>query len=63
MLSDIELECSPEETDRPGPTTMNLQIFSPERKTGEALTLEKKSALVWKHDGSVKLLVSFKPRF
>ena len=41
MLFDTELECSPEEIDHPGPTAMNLQIFSPERKTGEALTLEE----------------------
>ena len=41
MLLDIELECSLVETDHPGPTTMTLQIFSPERKTGEALTLEE----------------------
>jgi len=35
---------------------MNVQIFSPERKTGEALILEKISRLVWKHNGSVKLM-------
>ena len=58
MLLDIVLECSLEETDHPGPTTMNVQIFSSERKKGETLTLEKISGLVWKHDGSVKLLVS-----
>ena len=39
---------------------MNVQIFGPERETGEALTLEKISGLVWKHGGSLKLLVSLK---
>jgi hypothetical protein len=42
---------------------MNVQIFSPEKKTGETLTLNKISGLVWKHHGSVKLLVSAKPHF
>ena len=44
-----------EDIDHPGPTTMNVQIFSPERNTGEALILNKISRLVWKHHGSVKL--------
>jgi len=34
---------------------MNVQIFSPERETGEALVLKKKSRLVWEHHGNVKL--------
>ena len=34
---------------------MNVQIFSPERETGEALVLEKISRLVWKHHGGIKL--------
>ena len=64
ILIDIVLECNLEDNDHPGPTTMNIQIFSPERKTGEALILKKISPLVWKHQGSVKLLVSVKfPRF
>ena len=54
-LLDIVLECNLEDIDHPGPTTMNVQIFSPERKTGEALILDKISRLVWKHHGSVKL--------
>ena len=37
ILLDVVLECNLEDTDHPGPTTMNVQIFSPERKTGEAL--------------------------
>ena len=52
---DIELECSLEGTDHPVPTKMNVQIISPERKTGEALILEKMSGLVWKHRDSVEL--------
>ena len=55
ILLDIVLECNLEDTDYPGPTTMNVQIFSPERKTGDALILNKISQLVWKHHGSVKL--------
>ena len=55
ILLDIVLECILEDTDHPGPTTMNVQIFSPERRTGEALTLTKISRLVWKHHGSIKL--------
>ena len=58
MLLDVVLEYSPDDSDHPGPTTMNVQIFSPERKKGETLTLGKISELVWKHDGSIKLLVS-----
>ena len=54
ILLDIVLECNLEDTDHPSPTTMNVHIFSPERKTGEALILNKISQLVWKH-GSVKL--------
>jgi hypothetical protein len=42
---------------------MNIEIFSPERKTGEALMLKKISRLVWEHHGSVKLYVSVTPRF
>ena len=63
ILLDIVLECNPEDTDHLGPTTMNVQIFSPERKTGEALILNKISRLVWKHHGNVKPQVSAKPRF
>ena len=44
-----------ENTDHPGPTAMNIKIFSPEGKAGEALNLDKISRLVWKHHGSVKL--------
>ena len=55
ILLDIVLECILEDTDHPGPTTMNVQIFSPERKTGEVLILEKISRLLWKHHGDVKL--------
>ena len=55
ILLDIVLECNLEDTDHPGPTTMNVQIFSPERKTGETLILEKISRLVWKHHGDIKL--------
>ena len=55
ILLDIILECNLEDTNDPGPTTMNVQIFSPERKTGEALILNKISRLVWKHHCSVKL--------
>jgi hypothetical protein len=60
MLLDIVLECSLKDAVHPGPTTMSIRIFSPERKTGEALSLEKISGLVWKHHGSVKMLVSVK---
>jgi len=35
---------------------MNVQIFGPERKTGEVLVLEKISRLVWKHHGNVWLM-------
>jgi hypothetical protein len=42
---------------------MNIVVFSPERKTGEALILKKISRLVWEHHGSVKLYVSVKPCF
>ena len=55
ILLDIVLECNLEDTDHPGPTTMNVQIFNPERKTSEALILEKVSRLVWKHHGAVKV--------
>ena len=55
ILLDIVLECNLEDVDHPGPTTMNVQIFSPERKTGEALILRKISRLVWKHHGDIKL--------
>ena len=55
ILLDIVLECNLGDTDHPGPTTMNVQIFSPERKTGEVLVLMKGSRLVWKHHGSVEL--------
>ena len=55
ILLDIELECSLEGTDHPVPTKMNVHIFSPERKTGETLVLERISRLVWMHRGSVKL--------
>ena len=57
---DIELECSLEDIDHPAPTTMSIKIFSPERMRGETLSLEKISGLVWKHHGTVKLLVSVK---
>ena len=49
------LEYNLEDIDHPGPTTMKLQIFSPEKETGEALILKKISRLLWKHHGSVKL--------
>ena len=55
---DIVLECDLEETDHPAPTsTMNVRIFSPDRKTDEFLVLEKvsESRLEWKYHGSVKL--------
>ena len=55
ILLDIILECNLEGTDHPGPTTMNVQISSPERKTGEALILEKVSRLVWKHHDVVQV--------
>ena len=55
ILLDIVLECNLEDADRPGPTTMNLQIFSPETKTGEALSLKKIFRLLWKYYGSIKL--------
>ena len=55
ILLDIVLECNLEDIDHPGPTTMNVQIFSPERMTGEALMLDRISRLVWKHHGSVNL--------
>ena len=53
ILLDIVLECDLEDTDHPGPTSMNVQVFSHERKTDEALILEKVSRLVWKHHGGV----------
>ena len=52
---DIVLECNMEDIDHPGPTTMNLQVFSPEKKTGEALILKKICRLLWKYYGSIKL--------
>ena len=55
IFLDIVLECNLEDTDHPGPTTMNVQILSPERKTDEALILKKESQLVWKHQGGVEL--------
>jgi hypothetical protein len=55
FLLDIVLECDLEDTDHPGPTTMNIQILSPERKTAENLVLKKISRLAWMHHGSVKL--------
>jgi hypothetical protein len=63
ILSDIILECILGDIDHRGPNTMNVQIFSPERQTGEALLLKKISHLVWEHHGSVKLYVSVKSRF
>ena len=55
-LLDIVLECNLADTDDLSPTTMNVMMFSPERKTGEALILKKKvSRLAWKHRGSVEL--------
>ena len=55
ILLDIVLECNLEDTDHPGPATMNVQIISPEREMGEALILEKISQLAWKHHGTLKL--------
>ena len=55
ILLDIVLECNLEDTDCPGLTMMDAQIFSPERKTDEALIFKNISQLVWKHDGSVKV--------
>ena len=55
FLLDIVLECYLDDADDPGPTTMNIHVFSPERKTGEVLILKKISRLVWKHLGTVKL--------
>ena len=55
LLLDIVLECNLEDTDHPGPSMMNVQISSPERKTGEVFVLEKVSRLVWKHHGGVKV--------
>jgi hypothetical protein len=63
MLLDLVLECDLEDIDHPGPNTMNVLIFSPERKTGEALILKKISRLVWEYHGSVKLYVYVQPRF
>ena len=62
FILDIVLECNLEDNDHQGPNTMNLQIFSLERKTGEALILKKISRLVWEHHASVKLYVSVKSR-
>ena len=62
ILLDIVLEFNLEDIDHPGPNTMNLHIFSTERKTGEALILKKISRLAWEHRASVKLYVSVKPR-
>ena len=55
ILLDIVLECILEDTNHPGPTSMDVQIFSAERKTSETLILEKISQLVWKHHSSIKL--------
>ena len=55
ILLDIILECNLEGNDHPGPTTMNVEIFSPERKTGETLILKNVSLLVWKHYGRVEV--------
>jgi hypothetical protein len=63
ILLDIVIDCLLEDNDNPGPNMMNLQIFSPERKTGDALILKKISRLVWEHHGNVKLYVSVEPRF
>ena len=63
ILLDIVLECNLEDTDHPSPTTMNVQVFSYERKTDETLILKKVSRLVWKYHGVVKVYVSFKPRY
>ena len=52
---DVVVECNLEDSDHPDPTMMNVEIFSAERKTGEALVLKKVSRLVWKHHGDVKL--------
>ena len=63
ILLDIVIECSLEDTDHPGPNTMNVQIFNPESEMGEALMLKKISRLVWEHHGNVKLYVSLEPPF
>jgi hypothetical protein len=63
ILLDLVLECDLEDIDHPSPDTMNVQIFSAERKTGEALILKKISRRVWEYHGSVDLYVSAKPRF
>jgi hypothetical protein len=63
ILLDIVLECDPEDIDHQGPNTMNVHIFSSERKTGEALIMKKISRLVWEHHGSVKMYVSVKSRY
>ena len=55
ILLDIVLECDLEDSDHPGPTTMNVQICSTGSKTGEALILKKISRLEWKHHGDIKL--------
>ena len=63
IFLDIVLECNLEDSDHPGPSMMDIEIFCPERKTSEALILKKVSRLVWKHDDGVKLYVLVKPRF
>jgi hypothetical protein len=63
ILLDIVLECDLEDIDHPGPNTMDVHIFSSDRKTGEALILKKMSRLAWEHHGSVKLYVTVKFRF
>ena len=55
IILDIVLECDLQDADHSGPTAMNVQIFSSERKEGQALILKKVSRLVWEHHGTVEL--------
>ena len=55
ILLDIVIECTVDDPDHPGPTTMNVEVFRPERATGEPLTLEKISSLAWQHKDAIKL--------
>ena len=55
VLLDIVIECTVEDPDQPGPTTMNIEVSTPERRTGETLTLEKISSLEWRHNNTIKL--------
>ena len=51
----MAIECTVEDPDHPGPTTMNVQVFSQGGEAGITLTFEKISSLEWRSNNAIKL--------